>query len=110
MPRSPPVHSPRGSKQQQAKAYDAGRQHEPSTHLRNSARWQAFRAWFKRRHPLCVDPFGTHKDEGRVVPGAHVHHIKPLKHHPDMAYVEDNCMSLCAACHNRVEAMVERKS
>ena len=59
---------------------------------------------------MCADPFGTHKADGRVVPADHVHHVKPLKDHPTLAFVESNCMSLCAACHNKIESMVERKS
>ena len=106
MPHSPPVHSTSGSKQQQAKVYDAGRRHEPAKRLRSSARWQAYTVWFKRRHPLCADPFGTHKDDGRVVPADHVHHIKPLRDYPALAFVESNCASLCAACHSKVEAKV----
>src|SRR5690625_3152562 len=32
-----------------------------------------------------------------------VHHIKPLKDHPELALTEDNLIPLCHACHNRVE-------
>lgn len=106
MPNAPPVYRPRGDKRRQERAYDAQRQHAPARRIRNSARWQEFRDWFKRRHPLCADPFGTHRKDGRVVPGVHVHHIAPLSRRPELAFVESNCAALCAACHNKVEGMI----
>ena len=73
--------------------------------IRNSARWQRFRNWFKRGHPLCCDPFGRHADDGVVVATAHAHHITSLTARPDLACVASNCAPLCSRCHAKVEAM-----
>ena len=35
--------------------------------------------------------------------GLHVHHRKPLKHAPALAYEPLNLMTLCNACHTREE-------
>ncbi len=112
MPTKPRTHRPRGvqDRRDRDRAYDAKRLRDPvlsrARRIRNSARWQTFRAWFKRRHPVCCDPFGHHQAEGRVEATDHPHHIVGLAARPDLAYVETNCAPLCAACHNQVEQRV----
>lgn len=41
------------------------------------------------------------KREGKYNKGNTVHHIKHLEDRPDLALVDDNLLSVCAACHNR---------
>lgn len=94
MPKAPPVHkTPNPSS-------------DAAQRIRNGARWQKYRDWFKRRHPLCADPLKVHSRHGRVVPSKHVHHIRPLSQYPDLAFVESNCAALCAGCHSTIEAMI----
>lgn len=38
---------------------------------------------------------------GKAVPAVTVHHIEPVELRPDLALVDSNLISLCAACHNR---------
>jgi 5-methylcytosine-specific restriction protein A len=71
-----------------------------SAHARGyGRRWDKLARWFKRRHPLCADPFGVHQAEGRVEFGEHVDHIVPRSRGgTDRA---SNLQTLCAACHSR---------
>ena len=61
--------------------------------------------WHKRRHPLCFDPFGEHVKTGAVVPVAQTHHVVSVESRADLSLDEDNCVSLCVACHGRIEGM-----
>lgn len=65
-------------------------------------KWRKFREWYIKRHPLCVDPLNRHIY--RTVATEHIHHIKSLKECPELQYTESNCMPLCQACHNAMEA------
>lgn len=38
-----------------------------------------------------------------------VHHIKPLRDYPELSLVESNLISLCHACHNRIESKNEQE-
>lgn len=42
------------------------------------------------------------KEQGLFTPGNTVHHIEPLEDRPDLALEDDNLITLCAACHNRI--------
>ncbi len=56
-------------------------------------RWQRFRAWFLKRHPLCVRC---------QRPAVHVDHIVPVTGPNDPNfYKPGNHQALCHACHNR---------
>ena len=77
--------------------------------FRSSARWQRFRDWFKRVHPLCADPFGYHREDGVAQVAEQVHHIVPLVESIEDACDEANCMAVCTACHARLEAGLRRK-
>ena len=110
MPWKPPTHAQltRGRRDADLE-YERRRRADPglrqAQRIRSSARWQRFRNWFKRGHPLCCDPFGRHADDGVVVATAHAHHITSLAVRPDLACVESNCAPLCSRCHAKVEAM-----
>jgi 5-methylcytosine-specific restriction protein A len=58
--------------------------------------WQKFRAWFVKRHPLCVDCLL----EGKPVAVQEVHHIKKLTEYPELRLVESNCLALCKSHHS----------
>ena len=83
-------------------------QHDPvERKIRNKARYRRFRTMFKRRWPICCDPFDSHPDT--VEPTADMHHIYGLANRPDLAYVEEANAPLCTACHGKINAM-ERKN
>ena len=94
-------------RRQTAARYDRQRRADPvlgqPARIRSSARWQRYRAWLKRRHPFCCDPFGKHGD--RLTAAVQVHHVEPLRIRPDLAFTEANTAPVCTACHGRVEAM-----
>jgi 5-methylcytosine-specific restriction protein A len=58
-------------------------------------RWDKFRAYYLRRHPICIKCGAQ---------ATLIHHIEPL---PDGDKYDDcNLQSLCAACHNRIHHRV----
>ena len=69
--------------------------------IRNSGRWRRFRSWYRTKHPVCVDPIDIHP--GEVRPVAQVHHVKAIIEHPELAFCEDNCLSVCTQCHAAIE-------
>ena len=60
-------------------------------------RWHRLSRWYRRRHPICADPFGVHGS--RCEPGAHVDHIVPLTR--GGTNDESNLQTLCVSCHSR---------
>ena len=63
-----------------------------------SRRWKRKRlAILKRDGYLCQ----WCKRYGRTIEATTVHHIKHADEYPELAYVDDNLVSLCDACHNK---------
>lgn len=63
----------------------------------NSAAWLRARMTKLSANPIC--------ERCREVFAAHVHHVKPLKEcTPAQKTAQGNLMSLCASCHNIMEA------
>jgi len=58
-------------------------------------KWQEFRKLYIRSHPLCYDC----SKEGHVGATTEVHHIKKLKHNPELKYDLNNLMGLCKLHH-----------
>lgn len=77
---------------------------KPGDPFYTGRRWRRFRAWFLARNPLCVDPFGHHRQDGVTVRSFHVDHIVPRRQRPDLSFDEANCQGLCASCHSRKTA------
>lgn len=65
-----------------------------------TARWRRFRAWLKRRLPLCREC----KENGRLVPSKHFDHIQPRRERPDLAFETSNIDPHCESCHNSKSA------
>lgn len=64
----------------------------------NARKWRAKRlAILKRDKYLCQDC----KRYGRRTEATTVHHIKHADMFPELAYKNDNLVSLCEACHNK---------
>ena len=79
--------------------------------------WRNFRAWFLRRHPVCVGTADPVMGSGLGPPAANwlpfememrracgraatqVHHIKKLAEFPALRCVETNCLPQCDSCH-----------
>ena len=62
-------------------------------------RWRKVRATYLGKNPLCAQCLHY----GQTKLAEHVHHIKPRKTHPHLAYDESNLQGLCKACHNQQE-------
>ena len=61
-------------------------------------------AWEKKRLEILErDNYECQvcKEEGGFTPATTVHHILHLENRPDLAFDNDNLLSVCAACHNR---------
>ena len=68
------------------------------TDIHKSMRWRKKREQILRWDDyLCQDC----KRYGRRVDATEVHHIKHVDEYPELAYQNDNLISLCAACHNK---------
>lgn len=77
--------------------------------IRHTGRWQRIRKLFLAAHPLCADPYATHRREGRVEVAAEVDHVLPLAQRPDLAFTFGNLQGLCSNCHDR-KSQDERRS
>lgn len=64
-------------------------------------RWRSLRALKLHTDPLCE----VCQRANQITPAQHVHHLKPRKSHPELAFDFDNLESICIPCHN---AKVER--
>lgn len=69
--------------------------------IRKSIRWQKIRPMAMARFSgLCAYCFKT--------PAAHVHHIKRLVDHSELAFELSNLAPLCEKCHKRLHARESR--
>lgn len=74
---------------------------------RTAKRIRSTRAWtlasraYRAAHPWCADPYGVHGAD--LSPAQEVHHIVSLVVDSSFAFDESNLMSLCRACHRRME-------
>ena len=66
----------------------------------DSAKWKRLRQVVMRRDGyLCQEC----KRYGKRKPGTEVHHVNPVKEHPELALDSWNLILLCSACHNKME-------
>lgn len=64
----------------------------------NSTRWKRKAEKIKRRDGYkCA----WCRRYGKSIPAVVVHHIKHADEWPELAYDDDNLVSLCQACHNK---------
>ena len=71
--------------------------------IRSSERWRKVRRSQLSGHPLCQDPFGEHKRRNTTETATQVHHVIGLIDRPELAFHASNLMSVCTACHARLE-------
>jgi 5-methylcytosine-specific restriction protein A len=90
MPWKPPAHQPQRQKANIAR---------PSASSKGyGVRWRAYRRWYLKRHPLCVDC----QARGVLRAAAHIDHIKPVSGPNDPGFWnEANHQALCHSCHSR---------
>ena len=61
--------------------------------------WRTFRAGYLAGHPLCQ----RCRQLGRRRAAVEVHHVKPRRDRPDLAFDAANMMGLCKPCHQAIE-------
>lgn len=64
----------------------------------NSQKWKRKAELIKRRDGYRCRWCARY---GKAVPAVVVHHIKHVDEYPELAYVNENLVSLCQACHNK---------
>ena len=64
--------------------------------IRDSNRWARLSRRYLALHPVCEAP-----ECGQ--PATEVHHVRPLREAPQLAFCMSNLMALCHACHARIE-------
>lgn len=64
----------------------------------DSKEWRKLRAQYLKHHILCERCEAL----GRTALAQHLHHIKPVKQHPELALEESNLQALCRHCHDDV--------
>ena len=62
-------------------------------------RWKILRAEKIMRNPLCERCELSNK----VTPAEEVHHILSIEDRPDLAFEQDNLMSVCVKCHKELD-------
>ncbi len=76
------------------------RDRDPDNEFYRTKRWRKFRAYLKRKYPLCIECL----EHGRYTPSKHFDHRKPRRTHPELAFDESNIDPLCASHHNSKSA------
>ncbi len=68
----------------------------------SNRRWRRLRASLLLQKPRCADPFKEHTSRRELVMAQEVHHIKPRREFPLLAFDINNLEGLCRRCHRRV--------
>jgi 5-methylcytosine-specific restriction enzyme A len=92
-----PTHRPAPHHLARGPLPDRSRQQDKNFY--SSTRWRKLREAYLRSQPLCEDCLSS----GRVEAANHVHHKRPRKQSPHLAFEWDNLEALCHACHNAKE-------
>ncbi len=68
-------------------------------------RWERYSKRYRRRHPICCDPFGFHVATKSVAPTEEVDHIVRVDGPKDPLFWDpDNHQPLCKSCHSHKTA------
>ena len=70
----------------------------------NTVQWRKLRRMVLAEEPLCR----YCQEVNRITPAVIADHIKPVKTHPELAFVRDNLQGLCFSCHNSIKAREDR--
>lgn len=63
--------------------------------------WKKLSERKRASDPLCENCLEKYS---KVTPAVHVHHIKPIATYPELRLAWSNLMSVCATCHEELEA------
>ena len=69
---------------------------DPKVNKKYGRAWKRIRDKYVSQHPLCERCL----KEGRLTPVEEVHHILPVSQ--GGRHTQDNLMSLCRSCHNKI--------
>lgn len=61
-------------------------------------RWKRKSLKMRKKYPVC--------QKCKVQFTQVVHHIKPVKQYPELAFEDSNLLCLCHTCHNRIEGRI----
>lgn len=79
-------------------------QHNKTTKERGyGSDWQRFSLAYRKEFPLCQ----VCLMEERIEPSRHTHHIVKIVDAPELRLDRSNVLSVCEACHERVERDIE---
>lgn len=90
-----------GRKRREARAQDATKEERTARRIRSTQAWTLLSRAHRADNPWCADPFGVHGN--RLAPAEEVHHIVKIVHDNESAFDADNLMSVCKACHRRLD-------
>lgn len=68
-------------------------------------RWRDLSERKRRENPLCEEC----EREGTVTPATEVHHVVPIAQAPHLRLQWANLMSVCSACHAKLERGAKRR-
>ena len=75
--------------------------YRPNSHERYGSAWNKVAANYRAKHPLCQPCMA----DGRTTAAKDVHHIVKVSDRPELVYDEDNLLSVCRACHKRLDSV-----
>lgn len=81
-----------------------GKQHIPKGKrdtFYSSRPWRELRRMVLADSPLCADPFGIHRKQGRYELAGEVDHVIPRDQRPELSFDQANLQPLCKGCHSR---------
>jgi len=102
VPTHRPAHLP--TKQERDRYFKAIRGDTEQQAFYTSGRWRKLREVKLGKAPWCELCIA----EGVYTEATHVHHVKPLKTHPDLALDIDNLESMCISHHSKVHGCGSR--
>lgn len=65
----------------------------------SGVRWRKLRLVKLHKNPICENPFSI---PDHLEAGQEVHHLKPVRQHPELAFDLQNLQTLCIPCHHRI--------
>lgn len=101
MARRAPVHRqgpthPKFKAQEAEAAKEYDRQRGSAAKRGYDRKWQRFRRWYLRHHPLCAKCVRAAATE--------VHHLRGLREHPEDKCKPEQVEALCKPCHSQETA------
>jgi 5-methylcytosine-specific restriction enzyme A len=109
MPRKTPTFKPRHAAAERADniaRYESTPERAEAKAFYASARWRKLKEMVLRRQPECHACL----EHGRLCASTIVHHVKPRREFPALAFDMDNLIGLCGGCHSELEATLRAKA